>query len=88
MDLYVKAAEANLDYPLDWSEWLGSDTIATSTWSADDDLTISGESNTNTVATCFIAGGTLGKEYIVTNHITTAGDREDERSFRLLIEAT
>lgn len=86
--LYIKAPDANLDYPIDWSEYLGADTIASSTWEAPADLTISGESHTNTSATCFIAGGELGQEYEVINHIVTSGDREDERTIRILIEAT
>jgi hypothetical protein len=87
---YTKDPDATLDYPVDWESWLDDDTISASEWVLEDGLTIGtgdiAPSFTGTVATAFIAGGTVGTTYLVTNRITTAGGRIDDRSFRLKIK--
>lgn len=72
---------------MDWSEWLAAidDTIATSTWIPEAGLTVVSESNTTTTATAFVSGGTLGEALTLTNRITTAGGRTDDRSITLKI---
>lgn len=88
MKLFTKHPGANLDYFEDWEDWLNGDTIETSFWSASPSgLTLSGSSFTDTRATVFVDGGTLGTVYTLTNSITTAGDREDSRLIQILIEA-
>jgi len=82
---FQKASAATLDYQIDWSDMLGADTIATSSWDVPTGITSSSPSNTTTTATIFLAGGTLGQQYIVTNTVTTAGGRTDTRSFALWI---
>lgn len=77
---FVKDPEAILDYPIDWSAWLDGDTIATSTWVAEDGITIDSDTNTATTAVVWLSGGTLGMTYRITNHIVTAGGREDDRT--------
>lgn len=85
MQRFLKDPDAELDYRLDWSEWLASDTISTSTWSADTGITVTTSTNTTTTATVWLAGGTLGQAYTVTNRVVTAGGRTDERSFLVVI---
>jgi hypothetical protein len=67
--------EANLDYTLDWTPWIGTDTIATSVWEIPPGMTSSGNyvDTSARFATAWIAGGVEGKTYIVTNVITTVG---------------
>lgn len=79
----IKDPDAVLDYSVDWSSWLGSDEIATSTWEitgTDSDLTVTTDSKTTTATTVWLSGGTLGVIYSVVNRITTDGGRTDDRT--------
>lgn len=84
--IFVKDPNAVLDYAVDWSRWLAGDEIATSTWTVPAGLTKLGDSTTTTRATVWLAGGTVGQSYTVTNRITTAGGRTEERSFIIRVE--
>lgn len=80
--------QAKLDYAVDWSAWLQSgETINASTWTVPAGITQSTPepSNTATVATIWLTGGTIGQLYAVTNHITTSMGREDDRSLFLRV---
>lgn len=68
-----------LDYQIDWSAALGTDTISASTWTAPAGYTIDSSSNTPTTTTVWLRGGPVGVNKI-TNRITTAGGRTIERS--------
>lgn len=83
---FSKDPAATLDYQVDWSAWLGTDTIDTSTWTLPTALTKTSESHTPTVATIWVSGGVNGKIYYLTNHITTAGGRIDERTITIIME--
>lgn len=87
MTSFLKDPAAVLDYELDWSTWLAtvSDTIATSTWTADTGITVDDESNTTTTATVWLSGGTAGVTYSLVNRITTAGGRTDERTITVAV---
>lgn len=80
MRQFEKDPDAILDYTVDWSRWLGTDTIATSQWTVPAGMTQVSATNTPTSATVWLSGGTAGQAYTVTNRITTAGGRTDERS--------
>jgi hypothetical protein len=80
---FTKDPSATLDYTIDWSNWLGTDTISTSTWTVPNGLTKESDSNTTTTATVWLSGGTVGEIYTVTNHIVTTSGREDDRSIRI-----
>lgn len=84
-DPYLKDPSARLDYQIDWSAWLGADTIATSEWTVPTGLTLYSQSNTTTSAIVWLEGGTAGAEYLVTNQITTTGGRIDQRSIKILV---
>ena len=87
MSTFIKDPQAVLDYQNDWSSWLDdSDTIATSAWAASVGITIDSESNTDTTATVWLSGGIAGEFYRVTNTITTAGDRTDERTITIRMQ--
>lgn len=85
---FNKDSNAVLDYRLDWSQWLpGGDTITTSTWTATPNtITVDDTLHTPTTATVWLSGGTTGVRYQVTNHITTAAGREDDRTLRITIK--
>ena len=86
----LKDPEADLDYGFDWSQWLGlGDTIQTSVWSVapvgnlilHNDSILTGKQGT----IVWLRGGTDGHEYVVTDQITTAGGRQDERSLKVKV---
>jgi hypothetical protein len=83
---FIKDPQAVLDYSLDWADsgsndgaesdpgWLQGNTIATSEWivsGPDSALVNAGDSNSTTVSTVELTGGTLGRQYTVTNRIET-----------------
>lgn len=77
----LKDPSANLDYAIDWSEWLvGTDTIATSVWSVPIALTTSFPSHGTATTIIWLSGGTAGEVYDVHNTITSAAGRIDERT--------
>lgn len=77
---FTKDPDATLDYLWDWTSWLGDDEIAFSNFFADLGIIIGSETNTATTATVWLAGGTPGVTYRVTNRITTVQGREDDRT--------
>lgn len=94
--VYVEAdADSVLDYSVSWADWLGADTIATATWTADPGITVSGAAvnagsitdrngkvhPANTVATATLSGGSVGGAYQVRVRVVTAGGRTDDRTF-------
>lgn len=89
MNPIVKDPDAVLDYGHDWSDWLAEgETITESTWSTDpleDGIEIVDASATfdDTSTTVWLRGGTPNQTYVVSNHITTTEDREDDRSLEI-----
>ena len=82
---FEKDPDAVKDYSIDWSAWLGEDTIDTSTWSVPDGITKDDDSNTTTSTTIWVSGGTAGQEYKLVNHIVTAAGREEDESLVFFI---
>lgn len=85
----TKDPDAVLDYSVDWSAWLGDDTIVTSAWivtGPDALLVVDSDSRSSTATTVWLSGGTLFRTYTVTNRVTTAAGRTDDRSISFKIE--
>jgi hypothetical protein len=84
---FIKDPDATLDYAFDWSQWLGTDTISTSTWVVESPLSIVPASETfdATSTRVFVTGGDLNGSYILSNRITTNGSRTDDRSIEIKI---
>lgn len=82
---FPKTSAEVLDYQVDWSSWLGSDTVSGSEWAVTTGLTIDSSSFDTTATTVWLSGGTVGSAYTVTNTITTAGLRTATRSFNILL---
>jgi hypothetical protein len=83
---FSKDPDAILDYAVDWSRWLAGDTIAASAWVVPTGLTKVSETNTATKATVWLSSGSAGQSYTVTNRITTAAGRTEDRSFTIRVE--
>jgi hypothetical protein len=79
-DQFSKDPNAILDYAIDWSAWLGTDTIASSTWTVPTGITKVSDTNTTTKTTIWLSGGTAGQVYTLTNRIVTTGVRTEDRS--------
>lgn len=84
--IFLKDPDAKLDYQIDWSEWLGTDTISASTWTVPSGLTKVSDIFTTTTTTIWLSGGTVGSVYEMVNHITTATGRENDRTLKIGIE--
>jgi hypothetical protein len=82
---FLKDPADVLDYQINWSAWLGSDTISTSTWAVPAGITRDSDTHSATEATIWLSGGTAGVTYQCSNRITTAGGRTAERSLQITV---
>lgn len=88
-----KDPEEILDYELDWTDRLESETIASSSWAVGagnvEILTLAPyeQEVTGFVTKVWLAGGVLGESCTITNTITTSANRTREVSAKLKIKA-
>jgi hypothetical protein len=81
-----KDPDSTMDFNIDWEEWLEGDSITTSSWSVPAGLVVTGTVfAASGLATIWLAGGTVGDIYTITNTITTAFGRDDQRSLVIVI---
>lgn len=81
---FEHAPSAKLDYGFDWTNWLSAgETISTSTWNVDSELTPSSPSIVGAITSTFVEGGAVGKSYKIVNSITTSVGRKDSRTIKL-----
>lgn len=85
MDTFVKAPSSVLDFVVDWSGWLGTDTISTSTWSVPAGITKNSDIHDTTTASIWLASGTAGNDYKLTNTIVTVGGRTESRDLFITV---
>ena len=71
MAAYEKCPDEVLDYTLDWSSLLGSETIASSVWTPPDGITVDSDAKTDTTTAVKVSGGTIDVRYNIVNKITT-----------------
>lgn len=83
---FTKRAAEVLDFQIDWSDFLGADTISTSTWAVDAGLTKNSDTHGTTTTTIWLSGGTANTNYKCTNTIVTASARTAVRDIFLFIE--
>ncbi len=81
-----KDPHATLDYIFDWLAWLNGDTINASTWTVPAGITKVSDSFTSATTIIWLSGGTIKTTYLITNHITTTGGRQEDRSFTLSVK--
>jgi hypothetical protein len=83
----VKAQAAILDYQLDWSAWLGTDTVSSATWTVTSATKVS-ESNSTTTTTVRVSGGTAGTLATAKCTMTTTAGLIEVRSIELSVVAS
>jgi hypothetical protein len=85
---FYKDPNATLDYQIDWSDWLGTDTISSSDWTVPTGITEATHTNTTTTSTIWLSGGTAGNTYECINRIVTADSpaRTDDRTIYIIVE--
>jgi hypothetical protein len=76
-----------LDYEVDWSDRLGSDTIDSVTWTmpsgiVKDDQDVSGD-----IAVIWISGGTAGESYNIGCRVVTTGGRTYDETIVLPVRS-
>ena len=82
--IFTKDPDADLDYEVNWTAWLGEDELVASSWElVDGDVVIDSSSFTDKVARVWLSGGTASTSAMVTNRITTAGGRTDDRTITI-----
>ena len=85
INVFVKDPNAILDYSIDWTEWLSTDTISNVSWTVPAGITSPSASNTTKIATVWLSGGTAGQSYDLLCRITTAGGRTDDRTITITV---
>jgi hypothetical protein len=83
--IFEKDPDAVLDYTVDWSTWLGADTISTSTWTVPTGITEDSETEDTTTTTIWLSGGTVGAQYELVNEIVTAAGRTENRTITIRV---
>lgn len=75
------------DYTVDWSDWLGTDTISTSAWAIPTGLTKVQDSvvSGNLKTLVWFSGGTAKNDYECFNTITTAGGRTERAMIKIQV---
>jgi hypothetical protein len=83
-----KDPDETLDYKVDWSKRLGSDTIAASAWPVlPEGITTTLTTFTPKAVTIWLTGGDLGRTYTFVNRITTTAGRVMDQSVSITIKA-
>jgi hypothetical protein len=71
----TKDPDEVVDYSIDWTARLESDTIVASSWIVPSGITRNSDSFTPTSTTIWLQGGTDGAAYSFVNRVITAGGR-------------
>lgn len=81
-----KDPDSTRTYFLDWTEWLGADTLSTVVWTVPAALTLVSQSNTSTRAYILLSGGINREVYNVGCRITTAGGQVEDDTLVIYME--
>lgn len=79
----AKDPASTKDYAINWTDYLEGDSISDSEWvktQGSASVVLSDPTHTTTLARIWVTGGVVGEKIVLTNKITTAAGREDERS--------
>jgi len=86
----IKDPNSVEDYSIDWTATFADsspiDTISSSSWTADANVTVVSDSETTTMTTVTVSGGTVGRYCNLVNRIVTAGARTYDRTITLKIQ--
>lgn len=90
MSYFLKDPGAELDFAFDWAPWLGDAEIVASAWAVTPDLpggvTATSPGMTPRRTQALLSGGEPGRIYHVTNRVTLADGRRDERTLTVRVE--
>jgi len=79
--IFAKNPDSQLDYNIQWEEWLEGDTILSSSWDVPAGLNqLASNYTVEGLATVWLSDGIVGIEYEVVNTIVTLAGRMDQRS--------
>jgi hypothetical protein len=82
---FIQSENSNLKYQVDYVAQLGSDTIATSTWTVESgSLTVTGGAESDNITSAVVSGST-GESRLVNKITTTTSGETIERIFRIKI---
>ena len=73
-----------MPYTFKWKNFLGSDTISTSTWEAESGLTAASDSNDTDSASVDASGVKEGGRYFLTNKIVTTNGKTYEHTVYIM----
>ena len=93
MNTYVKDPDARLDFAIDWTPFLGTDTIDTVEWldptpDTDPPLVVEDEGLDGNTHVAYVSGGKLNRAYRVTSRVTTAEGRIQDETITIVITET
>jgi hypothetical protein len=78
---FLKDPDSVLDYAFDWSDWLETnETISDYTITVESGIAKDSDSESGSIVTVWLTGGTAGDKYTVACEIITSLGRTDERS--------
>lgn len=91
MGFYLKDPGARIDYTVDWAAgYLAGDTIAASAWIVAPEeaggIAVDGTTSEAARASATLAGGVPGHVYRVTNRVTLASGRIEERTLSIRVD--
>jgi hypothetical protein len=84
--MFTKEPTEVLDFGLDWSDWLGSLTIASSSWSGPSGITIVTDSISGSSTIVRLSGGTWGQVVELFNTIVASDSESETRSILVSIQ--
>ena len=76
-----------LDYEVDWSARLGTDTISSVTWTVPAGLTKEDEAATGDIVSVWLSGGSEGQSYNIGCRVVTSGGRTHDETFVLPVRS-
>jgi hypothetical protein len=85
---HVKDPQSDLDYLIDWTNWLATDTLTSSTWrvSPGSGMVLHTDSIvTSNKSTVWVRGGRVGT-HVLTNRVATTNGREEEVSIVITVQ--
>jgi hypothetical protein len=90
MTVFAKDPSSDVDFSVDWSDWLLDDeTITSTTWGVtpveENGLTLGVNVDNGSARGVFTAGGVIGHRYRLSCLITTTENRQAERSLSVRV---
>jgi len=83
---FEKDPDATVDFTVDWTDWLESDTLSTGTWVVPAGITNVSSQYTTVKDTVFLSGGTVNNTYAIINRISTAGGKTNDQTIYVLVK--